>query len=69
MDLCMWALQCFKDNHISEILDPTIARKGVTRIKDHQLIACIQLAFMCMAREVYNRPTMVEVTTKLKNMI
>ncbi|XP_010689218.2 uncharacterized protein LOC104902961 [Beta vulgaris subsp. vulgaris] len=69
MNLCMWALQCFKDNRISEILDPAIARKGVTRIEDHQLTACIQLAFMCMAREVYNRPTMVEVATKLKNMI
>ncbi|KMS99369.1 hypothetical protein BVRB_2g044940 [Beta vulgaris subsp. vulgaris] len=69
MNLCIWSLQCFKDNRISEILDPAITRKGVSGIEDQQLSALIQLAFMCMAREVYNRPTMVEVATKLKNMI
>lgn len=64
-----WVQNAVKDNRISKIVDPAITRNGVTATMALQLSAYLQLALLCTTKEADSRPTMVEVATKLKNII
>ncbi|KMS99368.1 hypothetical protein BVRB_2g044930 [Beta vulgaris subsp. vulgaris] len=68
-DLINWVTKETTKDHINEILDPVITRIGVTKIDAHQMSASLELALWCTTTEVYLRPPMLEIATKLKNMI
>ncbi|KMS99371.1 hypothetical protein BVRB_2g044960 [Beta vulgaris subsp. vulgaris] len=68
IDIIDWVTKETMKDHTKEILDPVITR-GVTDIEYHQMRACLQLALLCTAREVYMRPTMLEIESELENLI
>ncbi|GAY33704.1 hypothetical protein CUMW_287660, partial [Citrus unshiu] len=66
--LVEWLNNYLQNNRFTEIADPIIVQDLSCTEKEHQLQACARLTFECLNESPVDRPTMVVVTKRLRQI-